>query len=166
MFADELQRIFMYYCSFGDNLNLDLMSASKFAKFVRDIQLAEYGIRNEDADLMFVKIMKSKSIKISLTGMDDKSQKMAFPYFVEALKTISVRVFPKLHPTKALVTLLAQHVLPHAKQMPEKFTNVNLADKLVKEKLAHVQRCMITVCISKLQSYFIVICCLLRCINT
>ena len=56
---DELQRIFMYYCSFGDHLNLELMGSSKFSKFVKDIKvISKGGVKIEDVDLIFVDVMR------------------------------------------------------------------------------------------------------------
>ena len=38
--ADELLRIFIYYCSFGDQLNTEAMGSAKFIKFMRDVQVS------------------------------------------------------------------------------------------------------------------------------
>lgn len=129
---DQLQRIFMYYCSFGDRLNMGLMSASKYSKFIRDIKIAQM-VKTEETDLIFVKLMKSKITKNVVAGIDDKQQRMSFPYFVESIKIVATKVFPKLHPTKALIKLLSHHILPNAKKMPEKFTNVDVKDPASQE---------------------------------
>ncbi len=123
---DELQRIFMYYCSFGDHLNLDLMSSSKFQKLIRDIKLKVATVKPEEADLIFTKLMKNKSQKINTE--EYKHQRMTFHYFIEGIKIIATKVYPNMTSTQALVKLLSNHVLPNAQRMPEKFTNVNVND--------------------------------------
>lgn len=134
---DELQRIFMYYCSFGDHLNLDHMSSSKFQKFIRDLKIRP-PLKPEEADLIFVRLMKNKSQK---DGLEDcRLQKMSFPYFIESIKTVASKVHPDLVPTKALVRFLIDNVLPNASKMPEKFTNIDLRDDKVQELLASHRR--------------------------
>jgi hypothetical protein len=38
---EKLNRIFTYYCSFGEPLNTDKMPSSKFIKFLKDSKLLE-----------------------------------------------------------------------------------------------------------------------------
>lgn len=51
---DTLLRIFIFYCSYGDHLNTDVMTQAKFSKFVRDIDIvAPPSLRESDVDLIF-----------------------------------------------------------------------------------------------------------------
>ena len=50
---DTLLRVFIFYCSFGDHLNTDVMTQAKFSKFIKDIDVVGPGLREADADLVF-----------------------------------------------------------------------------------------------------------------
>ena len=38
-YMEKLQRLFMWYCSVGDNTNSNKMPQTKFAKFLKDCKL-------------------------------------------------------------------------------------------------------------------------------
>nr|CAG4712722.1 unnamed protein product [Naegleria fowleri] len=107
----ELHNIFMYYCSFGNRLNLDLMSSFKFRLFIRDTNIYTYGFKQESADLIFIKVITNNASKTS------NSQKMGFPQFIECLKEIANKLRPTLAPSKAFAQFLLVDVLPNVNRL-------------------------------------------------
>lgn len=126
----ELAHIFMYYCAFGDPLNLEHMSSAKFTKFVKDIQIDKF-VNKEAADLIYVKLMKNRELRVG--NVSQNHFRMTFPYFMEALKVISTRVSPKLEPQEALYELLKNHIFPFASKEPRKFEHVNALESKTQE---------------------------------
>ena len=106
LLKEELENVFMYYCSFGNRMNLDLMSSSKFKMFIRDTKIYNYGFKQEEADLIFVKILSSTKKKSNL------SQKLTFPQFVDCVKEIASKLRKDITPSKAFAQFLLIDVLP------------------------------------------------------
>ena len=40
---ERLQRIFVYYCSFGEPLNTNKLRSTKFIKLLKDAKMLDYG---------------------------------------------------------------------------------------------------------------------------
>eukprot|EP00818_Percolomonas_sp_WS_P000141 CAMPEP_0117449934 /NCGR_PEP_ID=MMETSP0759-20121206/8203_1 /TAXON_ID=63605 /ORGANISM="Percolomonas cosmopolitus, Strain WS" /LENGTH=1658 /DNA_ID=CAMNT_0005242429 /DNA_START=134 /DNA_END=5107 /DNA_ORIENTATION=+ len=127
----ELAHIFMYYCAFGDPLNLEQMSSAKFSKFVKDIQIEKH-VNKEAAELIYVKMMKNRALRVG-AEVSQQHHKMTLPYFMEALKLIAHRVYPKRNPKEALYKLLRDHVLAYASKEPRKFEHVNVLEQKTQE---------------------------------
>jgi hypothetical protein len=122
---DELQRIFMYYCSFGNRMNMDLMSSSKFKMFARDVKLQRHSIKQQETDLVFVSVVSGAPV------LDHRAakQKLTFTNFIAALKALSVRIYDKVSPSHALVQFFVKDVFPYAKRLSDKNEQVDMTDE-------------------------------------
>eukprot|EP00761_Pharyngomonas_kirbyi_P014731 gb/GECH01014761.1/.p1 GENE.gb/GECH01014761.1/~~gb/GECH01014761.1/.p1 ORF type:complete len:1064 (+),score=261.57 gb/GECH01014761.1/:1-3192(+) len=118
---DELQRIYMFYCAYGDHLNLDLLGSSKFFRLIRDVKLlseTKIDLKKEDIDIIYVDVTRHTA-----------EGKMTFPLFMEGLQRIALRIYQSKQkdteerenqePKEALVHLLMHYILPHASRFPK-----------------------------------------------
>lgn len=78
-YANKLQLIFKYYCSFGDPMNTLYMKSNKFLKFLKESNLLknnyshfqEPGLKTSDVDIIFVKLSNNSEnnlLSSSLNG--------------------------------------------------------------------------------------------------
>jgi hypothetical protein len=118
-------------------MNLDYMSSSKLKMFVKDIRVFQYGIKQEELDLVYLKVLKAQQIKNNASSSNAgtvkkntsvTNQKMDFTGFFEALKCLARRIYPKIPPANALIQLLLSHVLPYAKRNADEFNGLDVQD--------------------------------------
>ena len=118
-------------------MNLDYLSAAKVKMFVRDIRLFQQGLKQEELDLIYLKVLqtsKNSSVKkekfppstttnkkVSVTNL-----KMSFSAFYMMLKSLATRIYPDMPPAKSFNQLLAVDVLPHAKRIADEFSDLNM----------------------------------------
>ena len=114
---DDLEAIFMFYCSYGNRLNLDLMSSSKFKMFIRDTNIYDYGFKQEEVDLIFIKCITPASKK------GTSNSKMSFPQFIDCLKDIATKLRKSLPANKAFAQFLLLDVLPNVHRLSSKSTD-------------------------------------------
>ncbi|KAL9651198.1 hypothetical protein ABK040_008269 [Willaertia magna] len=150
---EELQKIFMFYCAYGDRLNLDLMSSAKFKMFVKDINIYNYGLKQEDIDLIYIKTLVNKSKVKPITA--SAKQKMSFPQFVDCLKEISQKLRRDLASSKAFAQFLVVDVLPNAQRL-NSFDSIDknnaTLQRLLEQNRKNLQKLFILYCNNSEQS--------------
>ncbi|KAG2389417.1 hypothetical protein C9374_013977 [Naegleria lovaniensis] len=150
----ELHNIFMYYCSFGNRLNLNLMSSFKFRFFIRDTNIYTYGFKQETADLVFIKILSASSVKNHVN-----SQKMNFSQFIECLKELANKLRPDLSPSKAFAKFLLIDVLPNVNRLGSAQCDIDeevatAAERVFETIRRNLQRLFILYCNSNSSTQF------------
>lgn len=96
-FRTQLQRIFVYYCSFGDKDNHSLLKIQNYQRLLSDLQLLTDPTLISQYDVIFY----SKSAASALN----------FRHFADALTPISELAFGEKQ-EKGLERLLSMHVQP------------------------------------------------------
>ncbi len=60
----ELQRIFVYYCSFADKESYSLLKIQNYRRFITDLQLANHSALAKQLDLVFYSHAHSTALNL------------------------------------------------------------------------------------------------------
>eukprot|EP00698_Gefionella_okellyi_P013291 TRINITY_DN362_c0_g1_i1.p1 TRINITY_DN362_c0_g1~~TRINITY_DN362_c0_g1_i1.p1 ORF type:complete len:2269 (+),score=447.63 TRINITY_DN362_c0_g1_i1:50-6856(+) len=109
---EELRKIFVYYCTFGEPLNLQYLSAHKFATFVRECKMHEgSSLKPGDVHVIFWTLTRN---------IATPEVRMPFDRFYEALFHLAGKLYPDISaPTDAFHKLVTEKVLPHAPRVAQ-----------------------------------------------
>lgn len=159
---DRLQRIFIFYCSFGDHLNTDLMSSLKFSRFCKDIGILDRrSLSQGDVDILFLQIVRSgvdsqqESPKSTPRKPSQQSRKtttaalqpkMEFSTFMEAINVLGMRLCHPLPLEEARRDFLMKYVLPKAGCVEPLYTKIDFFNSHVQDSLRKYRNALRLVC--------------------
>eukprot|EP00744_Colponema_vietnamica_P002318 GILI01003664.1.p2 GENE.GILI01003664.1~~GILI01003664.1.p2 ORF type:complete len:459 (-),score=154.54 GILI01003664.1:160-1536(-) len=114
---EELRSIFSFYCSYGDALNTEMMSAAKWYKLMRECKLIGDNLSYADVDIIFKEVLVGTQAEVRIN----------YDQFRRALGMLSVKLYPDEAPVAAFQKLFLTHIIPYASRAPPD----TVADQLI-----------------------------------
>jgi len=136
-FGEELQRIFQFYCTYGEEKPMDSMKGFMFYKLCRDSSLLDEKLSYERVDLLFLHHVGNNN---------NKKARMSYDQFIAAVMEIAQRKFPGEDRFDAFVRVVTTHILPGArradKEAPviQSFTHPRVTEVFAKEANRNIVR--------------------------
>jgi len=109
--AAAFQRVFQFYCSYGEERPMETMKGFMFYKFCRDCAVLDDSLSYERVDLIFLNNISSKS-----NAAANKKVRMTYNQFIAAVMEVAQRKFPNEQRGDDFTRLLNEHVLPLARK--------------------------------------------------
>jgi hypothetical protein len=94
-FKTQIQRIFVYYCSFADKESYSLLKIQNYRRFILDMQLSQNSTLISQLDLVFYS--HSQSTNLTLQGFSTVLGQIASLVFVDIEKEARLQKLLNIH---------------------------------------------------------------------